>query len=201
MRILMLGNSFTYYHGMPRLLAALTGAEVVSHTRGGGYLAEHLDAESEMGVLTLPALQEQSWDYVVLQDNSSGPICATEKFQTSAAELCKRIHAIGATPVFYATWSYRDKSEKLANIGLSYDEMADSLFAMYHRAAEENGGIVADVGEAFRKLTHVLSSDSSVSDPHGSVDLLEADNYHPTTAGSTLAAVTLANTILCHAAR
>ena len=43
MRILMLGNSFTYYNDMPRLLSAMTGWEVVSHTRGGARLAEHLN--------------------------------------------------------------------------------------------------------------------------------------------------------------
>ena len=35
MRILMLGNSFTFYNDMPKTLAQLTGAEVVAHTRGG----------------------------------------------------------------------------------------------------------------------------------------------------------------------
>lgn len=34
MRILMLGNSFTFANDMPVMLAELTGAEVVHHTRG-----------------------------------------------------------------------------------------------------------------------------------------------------------------------
>ena len=34
MRILMLGNSFTFTNDMPQMLADLTGAEVVHHTRG-----------------------------------------------------------------------------------------------------------------------------------------------------------------------
>ena len=49
MRILMLGNSFTFYNDMPDLLAELTGAEVVFHTRGGARLAEHLNLEAELG--------------------------------------------------------------------------------------------------------------------------------------------------------
>ena len=32
MRILMLGNSFTFTNDMPQMLADLTGAEVVHHT-------------------------------------------------------------------------------------------------------------------------------------------------------------------------
>ena len=39
MRILMLGNSLTFANDMPHMLAALTGAEVVHHTRGGARLS------------------------------------------------------------------------------------------------------------------------------------------------------------------
>ena len=35
MRILMLGNSFTFTNDMPQMLADLTGAEVTHHARGG----------------------------------------------------------------------------------------------------------------------------------------------------------------------
>ena len=41
MRILMLGNSFTFYNDMPKILAGMLGAEVVAHTRGGAYLCAH----------------------------------------------------------------------------------------------------------------------------------------------------------------
>ncbi|MCD8014172.1 MAG: hypothetical protein LUG99_13535 [Lachnospiraceae bacterium] len=38
MRILMLGNSYIFTNDMPKMLAELTGAEVVQHTRGGARL-------------------------------------------------------------------------------------------------------------------------------------------------------------------
>ena len=43
MRILMLGNSLTFANDMPHMLAALTGAEVVHHTRGRARLSEQLN--------------------------------------------------------------------------------------------------------------------------------------------------------------
>ena len=43
MRILMLGNSFTTANHMPDMLAELTGAEIVQHTRGGERLADQLN--------------------------------------------------------------------------------------------------------------------------------------------------------------
>ena len=52
----MLGNSFTFANHMPDILARLTGAEVVHHTRGGARLAEQLNEKTRMGKLTQSAL-------------------------------------------------------------------------------------------------------------------------------------------------
>lgn len=52
MRILMLGNSFTTANHMPDMLAELTGAEIVQHTRGGARLAEQLNPKTKMGKRT-----------------------------------------------------------------------------------------------------------------------------------------------------
>ena len=73
MRILMLGNSFTFTNNMPQMLAGLTGAEVVHHTRGGARLSEQLNPNTRLGSQTQAALQKEKWDYVVLQEMSHGP--------------------------------------------------------------------------------------------------------------------------------
>ena len=182
MRILMLGNSFTYFHDMPQILSAMLGAEVVAHTRGGARLSEHLNPETELGARTLPALAEQKWDYVVLQEQSFAPVGTPEAFHDSVRKLCGLIRQNGAQPVLYATWAYRDDSEKLASTDLNFAQMHDALLESYHAAAEENGALVADAGSAFRDVSPV-------------VDLYEADDYHPSAAGSVLAASVLARTI------
>lgn len=74
MRILMLGNSLTFANDMPHMLAALTGAEVVHHTRGGARLSEQLNPATRLGAQTQAALAGEHWDYVVLQEMSHGPI-------------------------------------------------------------------------------------------------------------------------------
>ena len=74
MRILMLGNSLTFTNRMPELLAGLTGAEVVQHTRGGARLAEQLNPRTRLGARTQAALCSECWDYVVLQEMSHGPL-------------------------------------------------------------------------------------------------------------------------------
>lgn len=182
MRILMLGNSFTYFHDMPSMLAALTGAEVVARTRGGAYLSEQLDPADELGQGTLNALETEAWDFVVLQEQSIGPIREPERFHPSADRLCALAKAAGATPLFYATWAYREGSEKLAATGLSYADMAAGMRAGYHAAVERNGALIADVGNAFTAM-------------RGLAQLYEPDDYHPSETGSLLAAATLARVI------
>ena len=113
MRILMLGNSLTFANDMPQMLAALTGAEVVHHTRGGARLSEQLNPATRLGAQTQAALAGEHWDYVVLQEMSHGPISSPRSFFSSVAQLCEQIRASGAAPVLYATWAYQKGSAKL----------------------------------------------------------------------------------------
>jgi len=182
MKILMLGNSFTYCNDMPRILAALLQADVTAHTRGGARLSEHLNPQTELGAKTLPALQNEKWDYVVLQEQSAAPVLTAEAFQRSVFELCKLIRQNGAVPVLYATWAYRDGSEKLASTGLTYPEMHERLYQSYHAAAAQSGALVADVGVAFQSV-------------QPTVEMYVEDDYHPSPAGSVLAASVIARTI------
>lgn len=182
MRILMLGNSFTYFHDMPQILSHLLGCEVVAHTRGGAYLAEQFNPETEMGAKTFKALQEEKWDYVVLQEQSNAPALKREAFQRSAKALCDLIHQNGAKPLFYASWAYREGSEMLTSTGLTFDEMHNALYDSYHAAAEAGNALVADVGVAFRAVRE-------------QADVYENDDYHPSAAGSVLAACVIARTI------
>ena len=89
MRILMLGNSFTFTNNMPQMLADLTGAEVIHHTRGGARLSEQLNPCTKLGSQTQAALQKEKWDYVVLQEMSHGPITAPKSFFSSVEGLCR----------------------------------------------------------------------------------------------------------------
>lgn len=185
MRILMLGNSFTYYHHMPDLLAELTGAEVHYHTHGGAHLREHLDPGTDLGALTLPALEDQTWDYVVLQEFSNGPILEKEDFFHSIKVLCQKSRAAGATPVLYATWPYQQGGGKMAEmerLGISYDDMASGLEAAYQQAARDNKALIAEVGQRFYELSPTMN-------------LYVEDSMHPSREGSRIAAETIAGVI------
>lgn len=185
MRILMLGNSLTSANDMPRMLAELTGADVVHHTRGGARLSEHLNPDTKLGARTQAALIHKHWDYVVLQEMSHGPITSPKSFFPVVERLCGQIRENGAVPILYATWAYRKGGDKLAAKGWDYGEMARKLFEAYHRAARENHTLIADVGRCFDR-----SADSR--------DLYAEDGVHPNETGSRIAAETIAAVIQEH---
>lgn len=182
MRILMLGNSFTFTNNMPQMLAELTGAEVVHHTRGGARLSEQLNPNTRLGSQTQAALQNEKWDYVVLQEMSHGLITAPKSFFSSVEGLCRQIRANGAVPILFATWAYQRGGAKLTDKGWDYDEMTQKLSEAYHKAAQENNALIADVGRRFYEW----------SVPQ---DLYAADGVHPSELGSHIAAETVAAVI------
>lgn len=118
MRILMLGNSYIFTNDLPSMLAEITGAEVVQNTRGGARLREQLNPETRLGAKALELLQNEKWDYVVLQEMSNGPITAKESFMQSVKDLCGKIRENGAVPVLYATWAYQKDGKQLQKFGM-----------------------------------------------------------------------------------
>ena len=185
MRILMLGNSLTSANHMPQMLAELTGGEMVSHTRGGARLSEHLNPNTGLGARTQAALEREHWDYVVLQEMSHGPITAPKRFCASVEQLCGQIRANGAVPILFATWAYRKGSARLAAKGWDYDGMAAGLSQAYRSAARENHALVADAGALFYDLSPAQ-------------DLYAPDGVHPSEAGSRIAARAIADAIRQH---
>ena len=162
MNILMLGNSFTYCNDMPGMLAEEQNASVTEVVRGGAYLHGFLDQEDELSQLGMAALVGEIhecdgrnmcrtfggrpcglWDYVVIQEQSFNAVGNPDDYVKSAVELCRRIWSVGAVPVIYGTWGYRDGSMKLKSTWLTFDEMRKRQTAAQMRAAKEGGALLA----------------------------------------------------------
>lgn len=188
MRILMLGNSFTFANNMPEILADLVSAEVVQHTRGGASLAEQLNPNTKMGEMTRKALNKEKWDYVILQETSKGPIIFKEKFFNNAVLLCEQIRANGAIPILYATWAYKKGGKQLESLGINYDEMYKKIFQAYHEVANNTGALIADVGKKFYEISEKQN-------------IYAEDGCHPNRCGSQIAAQIIAEVILADQAK
>lgn len=182
MRILFLGNSFTYFNDLPDMVGSLLGAEIGRNLRGGAYLYQHVDEADELCAITRRLLTEEKWDYVVLQDQSQGPITNPAEFRQAVDGLAPMIRAAGGKPVMYETWAYEEGTDTLASTGLTFEVMQQGLSDGYREAAQAHDALLAPVGQAFAVARRVTQ-------------LYDADHYHPSAAGSCLAAETIAAVI------
>ncbi|MBQ9941703.1 MAG: SGNH/GDSL hydrolase family protein [Christensenellaceae bacterium] len=183
MRVLFIGNSFTYFNEMQELfqnLCVAAGHDVVARRRTvGGYGMEHHTAfDTDHGKAVLADLAE-GWDYVVLQGQSAQPALNRQVFLDSAKILAEKVREAGAKPVFYQTWAYQDGTEKIRSTGLGYAEFFGELKKGYAMAAAENDAPQVYVGQCFFALNQ----------PEGPLNLICEDHFHPTLLGSFAAAV------------
>ena len=182
MRILFLGNSFTFFNDLPGQVGQLLQAETFSNVRGGAHLHQHLDPADELCTVTRRLLTEGKWDYVDLQDHSRGPIEHPDAFHQAVATLCPMIRAAGGKPVLYETWAYEEGTEALAATGLTFTDMQQRLSDAYLAAARANRTLLAPVGSAFAQVR--------TSQP-----LYADDHFHPSEAGTQVAARVIAGVL------
>ena len=103
LRVLWVGNSYTYYNDMPAIVQKIAATQKVkvSCTRflkGGERFSGHLTNQK-----LLKALAAGGWDYVVLQEQSSAPAMPTRQVAREvypqARTLDSLVHAVHPTPV------------------------------------------------------------------------------------------------------
>lgn len=185
--ILFLGNSYTYVNNLPQLihdLAITTNDTLVfdSYTPGGYTLQGHSTDPS-----ALLKIAQQSWDYVVLQEQSQLPSFSPAQVAIDvfpyARKLDSLIHANDSCTqtMFYMTWGrkYGDASNcPFYPPVCTYMGMQQRLRESYLQMADSNMAWVSPVGAAF---CNSILADSLV-------ELYQGDFSHPSLNGSYLAA-------------
>ncbi len=181
MKVLFIGNSFTYYNDMPRTLESLSGGECVSESivKGGYYLSRHLDEDDSLEGLAIKTLDGGDYDAVVLQDQSFSPIKDYERFRRGAVGLSRHVRP-GARILMFSTWAYKEGSKKLGGTGLEYESMKDMLYNAYKSVGDEIGAECVPVGDLFFFLTRQYPDREIIR---------EADEYHPAPLGSEAIAI------------
>jgi hypothetical protein len=187
LRVLFIGNSYTFYNDLPQMFAQLArsgGCEIEADMSavGGWTLSDHATSAETLG-----KLQTQDWDYVLLQEQSVIPSLQHERDQhmvPAARALDEKIRQAGADTVMFMTWGRRDGLQ--AEGYPDFDSMQDQLYAGYMEIADELDAIVAPVGFAWQN--------STAQQPH--LNLWNADGSHPGGSGSYLTACVL-YAVLC----
>ena len=113
LRVLFIGNSHTYYHGLPEWFARMASVDgyecnVTMLAHPGWYLHQHVK-EPEVRF----NIEYGHYDYVVLQEHSH-PFDDIPGYIEAATTLAGWIREAGSTPVIYGTWSR--KTEKHSEI-------------------------------------------------------------------------------------
>ncbi|HEV2293828.1 MAG TPA: hypothetical protein VGR35_08220 [Tepidisphaeraceae bacterium] len=168
MRVLFIGNSYTFYNGgVDAVLQALARAagrnfHCSASTSGGKTLEWHWEEGDARS-----AIARGGWDYVVLQEFSTRPIENPELMFEFGRKFDAEIKAAGAETVFFLTWARFHQPENQRVITRAYNKLAFEL-----------GALVAPVGPAFER----------VLDLRPSIRLHTPDRSHPSEAGTYLAA-------------
>jgi len=179
LRVLFIGNSYTYMNDLPHMFAELArsgGHKVDTNMAAEGGLALSDQVNSSA---TLNKLKSSKWDFVVLQEQSQLPADEynrTTNMYPAASQLVHQIEDLGATPMFFMTWAHRDGWPEA---GLpDYQSMQFQIDRGYLGIAQELGVPVAPVGYAW--LIAIGQNPQ--------LDLWQEDGSHPTEQGTYLAA-------------
>ncbi len=182
-RVLFVGNSYTYFNDLPRVVASIaeaSGAPLVveSITEGGATLGSHWSATGARERIEAGGL-----DAVVMQGQSLEATGGGGEFLAVAELFAGAIDGAGAEGVWFATWARREGDPFLGPGGPA--EMARQIQDNYARAARTADDRLARVGAAWELARLELPA----------VTLHTADGSHPTAEGSLLAACVIARSI------
>ncbi|MBQ7172064.1 MAG: hypothetical protein IJR89_07295 [Clostridia bacterium] len=183
-RVLFIGNSHTYFNDMPTIFGEIAAAdgreiEVKSVLKGGWTLEKHANKTDECGEQIEKMLQEERFDYVILQENSDMLMSTAyypTRYEKAVASLVGRIHKNGAEPILYSTWGNWLEKNTMDT------EKTRTLAKRNTAIGRELDVPVAYAGFAFMKV---------YSDPANRIKLHYTDNHHPSLYGSCLAAMTI----------
>lgn len=192
-KILFVGNSHTYYNDMPKMFKGLCDAdkincEVTSITSPGYKLSQFADKTNMYGSQVYQALTNNTWDYVVLQENRAVLVEKEEEAEAAVNTLYTLIHNAGAKMVIYATQPNNIGSTFKVNslsLFLSDFQIEQILTRNNFKIADEYDGLVAASGTNFMR----------VMQDYPKITMYKTDNLHPSVTGSYLAACTIYNTI------
>ncbi len=188
LRILFIGNSYTFTHNIPQQLVEMARSDsanrthymVQAVTKGGVGLPEMLSMPEVQQLLAAP----EGWHYVVLQNQSFWAMLPDSVIETIkiAREYDKLIKQAGARTLLFTTWARKPGSQWYSNPETSFlknpDYMQKKFNEQTQMVADKLGAVAIPVGGYWAYVNNALPD----------IDLYSADGTHPGIAGSYLSA-------------
>jgi hypothetical protein len=198
-KILFIGNSYTYVNNMPQIVADIAtsmGDTLVwdMEAPGGYTFSAHWTANPA----TLSKIKQGGWNYVVLQDQSQEPALPPALVNTDMFPYARKLDSFfnlnnpcGET-IFYMTWGRKNGDISSCSTYApawpyfcTYESMDSIIRVRYRMMADSNQCIVSPVGA----VRHYIRIN------YPSIELYDADESHPSPAGSYAAACAFYSTI------
>ncbi len=171
-RVLFVGNSYTFTNDMPGMLTSLGDEasprvcfETEQLVRPGIGLAEH----RRLGVAE-QRIVAGHWNFVVLQDSSMSPVLDSASSVLDFVWFANVVRNHGARPLLFMTWAREMNPAMNAAIDAHFD-----------RASAVARADVAPIGDAFARVRTL----------HREIGLYQRDGHHPSVAGTFLGAAVL----------
>lgn len=184
-RVLMIGNSFTFYNNSWDMLAEIAKSEsheieVVHAAEPGFAFADHMKSDA-----TTQAILQGDYDYAILQDQSQTPAQyalnpkGNAAFRNNFITMTNRVFGWSpyATIIMEETWAYVGNKFGGFESMTEFDNYLQNGARLY---AEVIRGKVAPAGQAF----------AIVRSERPDINLYTEDNIHPSPYGSYLKACT-----------
>ncbi len=186
-KVLFIGNSYTYVNNLPVLIADMataSGDQLVFSTSapGGHTLEQHASNPA-----TLSLIAQGGWDYVVLQEQSQRPAFPDAQVVADVYPYARKLDSLVKAAdsctktVFYMTWGRKNGDQMNCAFFpplCTYLGMDSLLQLRYSIMADNNGAVLAPVAKVWRQ----------VRAQHPSLELYDADESHPSLKGSFAAA-------------
>jgi PKD repeat protein len=191
LRVLFIGNSYTYVNNMPQIVADIaksTGDTLewdMAATGGYGFSDHFTDAP------TISKIMAGGWDYVTLQGQSAEPALPPYLFEPNVLPYARKLDSIinlynpCAETIFYMTWGYKNGASDFCTVYsptwpyyCTYASLDSVLRARYMLMADSCHAIVSPAGAVW----HYIRT------KYPGMELYQADESHPTEAGSYIVA-------------
>jgi hypothetical protein len=170
LRILFIGNSLTAANDLPAMLEAIARADGVRLQARVVAFPDHSLEDHWARGDARAAIRDGRWDVVVLQQGPSALPESRRLLIEYAKRFAGEVRQAGARPALYMVWPSARRGGDFDGVRLSYA-----------RAAEEVDGMLFPVGEGWRAAWR---RDSRLA-------LYGPDGFHPSAAGSYLAALVM----------
>lgn len=185
LKMLFIGNSFTYYYDIPKLVEGLGKSlnemiQVDYVVKGSTTLATHANHTSETGVqIQNKLLENDDYKYVVLQEQSTTSYGNYNNFKTGVTNLASDVRSTqkNCKVRLYSTWAYQEAAD---NQNKTIPELEQLIREKYINCANEVAAVddVNFVGPAFTKVLN----------DYPEINLYYGDNKHPSKYGAYLSA-------------